>query len=86
MRKQHKKQIELVRSLLDKPKWYNETITHPNWKRIKLNINLNQSIAVIDMPPRLREHYEEIDALKYWRQNYLAFTLDPAPRIIGVIA
>lgn len=35
MRKYRQKQFELVKSLLDKPKWYNETITHKNWPLIK---------------------------------------------------
>ena len=38
MSKLHMKQVKLVISLLDKPKWYNETITHPNWPLIKRNL------------------------------------------------
>jgi hypothetical protein len=35
MSKTHDKDIKFIKSLLDKPKWYNETLTHPNWLMIK---------------------------------------------------
>lgn len=86
MRKQHRKNIALVISLLDKPKWYNETITHPNWAMMKRDMKKYEALSVVNMPPTLAEHFEEFEELKSWYRSTTSFTLNPPKMITGVVA
>jgi hypothetical protein len=55
MSRQHDKNVAFIKSLLNKPKWYNETLVHKNWPMIKRAIkNLPDPLAFT--PPTLPEY------------------------------
>jgi hypothetical protein len=65
MSKYHQRQIVFVRSLLDRPKWYNETITHKNWPLIKEAIRHQKPLDLYQpLPPRIQEIENDMSLLR----------------------
>lgn len=55
----HRRQVHLVKNLLTKPRWYNETLVHPNWPLIKREIRKYERRDLL--APRPAEYDGEID-------------------------
>lgn len=65
MRKYHKKQIAFVCSLLDKPNWYNETITHSRWPKIKKAIKEQEPLNIYaPLPLKIAENEDKMNILR----------------------
>ena len=50
MSKIHSKNILFIRSLFDKPKWYNQALTHDNWPMMKKAIENLPDFSRISKP------------------------------------
>lgn len=55
MSKYHQKQVQFIKSCLDRPFWYNECMRlySKTWPMIKKQIDKNKNIFDFNQPPRL---------------------------------
>lgn len=84
MRKYRKKQIQFVISLLDRPTWYNETITHPNWPTIKRAIAKLEPIPMVSVPKIIEDNFDKMQELRNWQYAAHIFAIVPQRIIVGV--
>lgn len=53
MSRHHNTQVKYVRSLLTKPRWYIDTVTHPNWPLVKREITRYEKFSSFASSPAI---------------------------------
>ena len=81
MRKYQKKNIAFVASLLQKPIWYNQAITHRSWVAIKRAIRKQEPISMIDIPPTL--DLDKLQELRNWQRATEIYAIKPPVTVRG---